>query len=233
MGNFNREDRRGGSDRSFRRGGNDRPQMHQATCSDCGISCEVPFRPSGDKPVYCSDCFSNKDTSNASRNERRGNERTGRGDKPMFKAVCDSCHKDCEVPFRPTGDKPVYCSDCFGKTERRDGGRGERRDDGRNVSAGTNSSGSNKQQFEMLNDKLDKIMNILSGHISSEKPAEKKKVSAKKIVKEKPLEKKAAVKKVAKKPALKKEVKKVVKKAVPKKKVVAKKTAKKAVIKKK
>lgn len=37
---------------------NDGPkQMHQATCSQCGQSCEVPFRPSGDRPVFCNNCF--------------------------------------------------------------------------------------------------------------------------------------------------------------------------------
>jgi CxxC-x17-CxxC domain-containing protein len=52
-----RRDNRGGfksEDRSFRR------TMYQATCAECGKSCEVPFRPSGDKPVYCSDCFESK-----------------------------------------------------------------------------------------------------------------------------------------------------------------------------
>ena len=28
-----------------------------ATCSKCGKSTEVPFRPTNGKPVYCSDCF--------------------------------------------------------------------------------------------------------------------------------------------------------------------------------
>lgn len=32
----------------------------------------------------------------------------------MHRAVCSKCGKDCEVPFRPTGDKPIYCNDCFG-----------------------------------------------------------------------------------------------------------------------
>lgn len=32
-------------------------EMHQAICSDCGESCEVPFRPSGSKPVFCNNCF--------------------------------------------------------------------------------------------------------------------------------------------------------------------------------
>lgn len=43
--------------------GNDRDgdrHMHKATCAECGKICEVPFRPTGDKPVYCSDCFSSK-----------------------------------------------------------------------------------------------------------------------------------------------------------------------------
>ncbi len=32
-------------------------QMFEATCSNCGNVAEVPFQPSGDKPVYCSTCF--------------------------------------------------------------------------------------------------------------------------------------------------------------------------------
>lgn len=40
------------------RGGYGGPrEMHKATCSDCGQECEVPFKPSGDRPVYCRDCF--------------------------------------------------------------------------------------------------------------------------------------------------------------------------------
>lgn len=31
--------------------------MHPATCSECGRETTVPFVPSGEKPVYCSDCF--------------------------------------------------------------------------------------------------------------------------------------------------------------------------------
>lgn len=32
-------------------------QMYKADCAKCGNSCEVPFRPNGKKPVYCSNCF--------------------------------------------------------------------------------------------------------------------------------------------------------------------------------
>lgn len=33
----------------------------------------------------------------------------------MHKAICAECSKECEVPFRPAGDRPVYCKDCFSK----------------------------------------------------------------------------------------------------------------------
>ena len=42
-----------GSDRSF-----SRPrEMHKATCADCKSECEVPFKPTEGKPVYCRECF--------------------------------------------------------------------------------------------------------------------------------------------------------------------------------
>lgn len=33
-------------------------QMFPATCAQCGKETQVPFEPRGDRPVYCSDCFS-------------------------------------------------------------------------------------------------------------------------------------------------------------------------------
>lgn len=33
-------------------------EMHEARCDSCGGVARVPFVPRGDKPVYCSDCFS-------------------------------------------------------------------------------------------------------------------------------------------------------------------------------
>lgn len=44
----------------FSRGANNfqKREMHPATCAECGKETQVPFRPSGDRPVYCSDCFS-------------------------------------------------------------------------------------------------------------------------------------------------------------------------------
>ncbi len=73
MGDFNRGPRRDGGGRreggrgggGFRGGGGGGfsrgpREMHKAVCSECGKECEVPFKPSGDRPVYCKDCFMKK-----------------------------------------------------------------------------------------------------------------------------------------------------------------------------
>ncbi|MBU4480424.1 hypothetical protein KKG48_03220 [Patescibacteria group bacterium] len=168
---------RGGS-RGFG-GGRDgsRPEMHKATCSDCGNSCEVPFRPTGDKPVFCSDCFKNKrgDDSQSS----RGGDRDfgGRSPRPRF----DS--------------KPSYQSD-----------RGK-------------ESVNYKVQFDMLNTKLDKIIKALNIAVSEEK----KEVALPKFEKSERAPKKE--KKEVDTVALKKAIEKTKdKKPVAKKKTAGKKT---------
>ena len=35
-------------------------EMHKATCSECGQECEVPFKPTEGKPVYCKECYRKK-----------------------------------------------------------------------------------------------------------------------------------------------------------------------------
>ncbi|MCM2326003.1 MAG: hypothetical protein NDI94_06070 [Candidatus Woesearchaeota archaeon] len=32
-------------------------EMHDAVCSDCGEACQVPFKPTDGKPVYCRNCY--------------------------------------------------------------------------------------------------------------------------------------------------------------------------------
>jgi CxxC-x17-CxxC domain-containing protein len=58
MNNFNN---RGGGNRSggFRRDFGPR-EMHKATCSECGKECEVPFKPTEGKPVFCKECYAKK-----------------------------------------------------------------------------------------------------------------------------------------------------------------------------
>lgn len=32
-------------------------ELHPATCAECGEETEVPFKPRGDRPVYCRECY--------------------------------------------------------------------------------------------------------------------------------------------------------------------------------
>ncbi len=192
----------GGRGRSFG-GRSERPEMFDAVCDQCGKDCRVPFRPSGDKPIYCSECFESKREDGGrddrggrfeSRDRRPSFDRGGfrdREEKQMFTAVCDQCGQECEVPFKPSSNKPIFCSKCFeGKEGNKSNGRG-----GCNCDC--------KAEIEALNKKLDKIISILEPikEVKATKKAIEKEVAE--VVKE--------VKKTAKKVAKKaKEVKEVI-----------------------
>ncbi len=97
-------------------------------------------------------------------------------DRPsMHTAICDQCRKECEVPFKPTGDRPVFCNNCFKKPGEKGGdfGRkdyGERsfeRNDRPAAKAASGSSGSGdsdqfRKQLDAVNAKLDKIIKLLT-----------------------------------------------------------------------
>jgi len=40
--------------------------------------------------------------------------------RPMYSAVCADCGKNCEVPFRPSADRSVYCKICFTARKKKD-----------------------------------------------------------------------------------------------------------------
>lgn len=139
MGNFNRDNRSGGG-RSFGRrsfGGGDRDgmrsSMHKAVCAECGRDCEVPFIPSGDRPIYCSNCF-----------EKRRNED---GNSP------DSGRRNFN---RPNFDN------------RRSFSAGGNRDNARG-----SDNGQLADQLKSINVKLDKILGVLEPKITHPPVAEK------------------------------------------------------------
>ena len=89
------------------------------------------------------------------------------GGRPqMHEVTCDKCGKQCQVPFRPTGDKPVFCSDCFRKNDNQgsfnSSPRGQDRSDRPERQSNTSSSGISQDQFNQLNAKLDKIIATLA-----------------------------------------------------------------------
>jgi len=126
----------------------------------------------------------------------RGRGRDRGSDRQMYKVICDSCGDRCEVPFKPSGDKPVLCSNCFaGNTG---GGSGGRR-----------SEQSSEKHDEILA-KLDKIINLLQRtnpvkeitvmkSKKEEKAKEAKEAKPAKTTKKKTTAKKTTKKKAAKK----------------------------------
>lgn len=97
----------------------------------------------------------------------RGGNRSS--DRPMFKTICSNCGKECEVPFRPTNGKPVYCSECFEKmgntrsdSPRGDFGRDERPSFNRPQAPVYDQS---RAQLDAINVKLERILKILETKI--------------------------------------------------------------------
>ena len=171
--------------RSYRRDSG-RSEMHNAVCDECGKDCQVPFKPRGDKPVYCSECFEHKSEGSPRRSDRKDMGRQSFREKRIYRAVCDECGNDCDVPFRPSGDKPVYCDNCFKGPGRDNKGRSKDRD-GEDL----------QKQIDLINTKLDKILQTMESFI---------------VVEEKPKKKSSAKKTTSKKKKAKKPTKKTVKK---------------------
>lgn len=51
-----------------------------------------------------------------------GGGRSNAGPRQMFPATCASCGKPTEVPFKPSGSRPVYCRECFQSQRASSGG---------------------------------------------------------------------------------------------------------------
>ncbi len=103
-------------------------------CSDCGADFvhsaadQAYYRERGftNEPKRCPDCRRARKASGGGGGGggfRGGGGGGGYGGGPrqMHPATCAGCGKQTEVPFKPSGDRPVYCRDCF---QQRGGGRG-------------------------------------------------------------------------------------------------------------
>ncbi len=97
--------------------------MFTATCGDCGNECQIPFKPKDDRPVYCRECFQNHKPAPRPGGRFGGRSSYGRSDRgsrfgrdrprEMFTATCGDCGNECQIPFKPKDDRPVYCRECF------------------------------------------------------------------------------------------------------------------------
>lgn len=92
------------------------------TCKDCGS--EFVFTAS-EQEFYAEKGFQNEpgrcpQCRAARKNQGRGGSRGdyGRSQRQMYPAICATCGKETTVPFQPSGDKPVYCRDCYQPRDR-------------------------------------------------------------------------------------------------------------------
>jgi CxxC-x17-CxxC domain-containing protein len=92
-------------------------QMHRATCAKCGAICEVPFKPTSRKPVYCKNCFSKDNGSDSRRSDNFRKDNRFESNRPNF----------------------------FGKEEHKSSPK----------------SDNHEKEFEKINKKLDKILKAL------------------------------------------------------------------------
>jgi CxxC-x17-CxxC domain-containing protein len=96
--------------------------MYQDEKLSC-IDCSAPFTfTASEQEFFAAKGFTNKpsrcpDCRAARKAQRGGGSYSGGGggggQREMFQATCSTCGKVAEVPFKPRGDKPVYCRDCF------------------------------------------------------------------------------------------------------------------------
>jgi len=96
----------------------------QLTCADCGAGFtftageQERFQQLGftNEPRRCAPCRAARKASGGGGGGGggyRGGGGGGGGSREMFSVVCSECGKPAQVPFKPRGDRPVFCSDCF------------------------------------------------------------------------------------------------------------------------
>jgi len=89
-------------------------------CKDCGNSFDFTVRDQmfyaekgfENEPQRCRDCRNARKTQRA--NGTLGSTPSSNGGvREMFEAVCAQCGTTTTVPFKPRGDRPVYCRSCY------------------------------------------------------------------------------------------------------------------------
>ena len=78
-------------------------------CKDCGA--EFVFT-AGEQEFYAEKGFQNEPTRCKACRQARKAAR-GNAARVMHEVICAECGKVTQVPFEPTGERPVYCSECF------------------------------------------------------------------------------------------------------------------------
>lgn len=76
------------------------PKTEEATVEETPVVEETAEEPAAEKPAAAP----------------AGSDQQGR---QMYDVKCSACGKDTQVPFQPSGDRPVYCRECYMKNKSR------------------------------------------------------------------------------------------------------------------
>ena len=79
-------------------------------CRDCGE--EFVFT-AGEQEFYADHGFQNEPQRCKACRDKRKN--ASRPQREFFTATCSKCGGEAKLPFQPSSDRPVYCSECFAK----------------------------------------------------------------------------------------------------------------------
>lgn len=77
-------------------------------CKDCGA--EFVFT-AGEQEFYAEKGFQNEPQ--RCKNCRNARKNASKPQREMHTAICANCGKEAKIPFEPTSDRPVYCSECY------------------------------------------------------------------------------------------------------------------------
>ncbi len=77
-------------------------------CKECGR--DFVFT-AGEQEFYAEKGFQNQPQ--RCKECRQARKNAGKAPKELFDAVCAKCGKPARIPFQPSDDRPVYCSECF------------------------------------------------------------------------------------------------------------------------
>jgi len=66
-------------------------------------------------------------------------------ERNLFKVICAECGNECQVPFKPSSGRPVYCKECFSK--RKNSGNFVRENDNFSMHTEDRESFSPKRRF--------------------------------------------------------------------------------------
>lgn len=99
--------------------------------------------------------FSGRSENNFSdRPQKRSYGSRGSSATMMHPAICSQCGERCEVPFKPNNQKPVYCNNCFDRSDNSEGKKVF-------TPKGNFDSSDTKRKLDQINMKLDQILEIL------------------------------------------------------------------------